>query len=473
MSTRGFLVLEIVSILAFATDGYSTTPYFACQPSSTSSDQSYVVTMSRQPQISIVNCSHTRVNDLLQRINLTAALRGRPIHLHTSASILDHIRVAGVTDLHLGGNGLTEVHLREFVQLRRLNLTSNRIPSLRAIQVPPNLTLATLDASRNRLLRLEHSSILPTRRLFLTSNNIFELDRNLTLPAALQLLDLTRNEIENISSVSISSLTLQHLNLSVNLINAVSRTTFQHLPALETLVLECNKISEIEPGTFSANLKLVELNLRDNNLAALKKGVFDQLVNLQVLDISKNDLLNLAPDAVQNLNLIDFSVSENAKLCDAECKEDMEFLLVLGGRLRALKMDRLRLRQFPVMLTTSVRRLDLSQNKLDTVQQGNLENFPLLEELTLSGNDIQIIETDAFSRMEFLEVLCLDNNKLKHIPTILPQSLKVLHLHRNRIIAIGEYHCNSVISCPFIFPANANYCNLRVYNSNNNNSTYI
>ncbi len=445
MIARGFVLLEIVSIIALPINGQPN-PFFECHTPNME-DGSYTVTINEHDEIVINNCTSSLVDGIIKRLSRTT-LRRRPLRLQVAdATTLQEVAaLQGLVDLDLSANNLTEVDVRKFDRLKVLNLTSNRIRRLQSIKLS-NTTLDSLDVSRNRLFKFEHWYVPPTRRLYVHSNNIFELGPNVTLPRTLELLDLTRNEIENVEHVRFRSKSLKVLNLSVNLINSVPEPIFRQLPALETLVLECNKIFDIEVGAFSGNAKLIELNLRDNNLSALKKGVFDDLVNLQALDISKNELLKVTPDAVQNLNnLIDFSVSENAKLCDDECKHDMEFLLVLGGRLRALKMERLRLRQFPVTLTTSIRRLDLSNNELRTVQLGNLENFPFLQELTLSGNDVETTENDVFSRMEFLQKLYLDNNRLRRVPKALPQYLDTLHLHRNRIVRIERNDLNGLVN---------------------------
>lgn len=411
-------------------------PYFICRTQE--NIETYDIMINQREEIALNNCTNVLVDQIIDRI-LSTNLRARPFRLYMSTVNLNSTRLENATELDLSRNDLSYVNVQNFVHLKVLNLTSNNVRTLRSIKLRTNTTLTELDLSRNRLLKLEHFFIPSTIRLRLCSNNIFEVDENVILPETLRLLDLTRNEIENVSFVSFQSERLRVLNLSINLINAISKTTFERLSDLEILILECNKIYEIEESTFSRNAKLIELNLRDNNLSILRRGVFDELVNLQVLDISKNDLLKLAPDTVQNLNnLATFSVSENFKLCEAECKNELEFLLVLGGRLRDLKMDRLRLRQFPEMLTTSVRLLDLSKNYLKRVEQGDLENFPFLESLLLSSNFIETTENEVFSRMEFLKVLHLDNNKLKRVPSTLSQSLSVLFLNNNRIKSVEK-----------------------------------
>lgn len=438
------LIIHLEIILFTVLTNGQNNPFFICQHNANM--ESYDIVLNQNDQIVVANCTNSStIAQIIDHLFATT-LRGTTLNIYFDALILQQIpQLRNVTDLDLSGNNMTEIDLQQYRYLQNLNLTSNKIRSLTAIKLNRNITLASLDMSRNRLLKFEHLFIPATRKLYLRSNNIFELPSNITLPEALEELDLTRNEIENITEVVFRSDHLRGLNLSINLINAFSHTVIEHLPQLESLTLECNKIFDIEVGTFSRNVKLIELNLRDNNLSTLKKGAFENLVNLQTLDISKNNLLQLTPDTLQNLNnLMDFSISENNKLCQYACKRNLEFLLVLSGRLKTLKMHHLRLREFPITLTTSVRHLDLSQNKLNAVQLGNLENFPYLQTLTLTGNDIESVEQQVFSSMEFLLVLRLDNNRLTRVPLSLPSSLVELRLDYNHISRIEENNFNSL-----------------------------
>lgn len=65
-----------------------------------------------------------------------------------------------------------------------------------------------------------------------------------------------------------------------------------------------------------------------------------------------------------------------------------------------------------------------------------MESYPLLEYLDLSHSHIQEIEDDTFGRLEILETLFLDNNRLKTIPSSLPTSLEHLFLQSNEITEV-------------------------------------
>lgn len=69
---------------------------------------------------------------------------------------------------------------------------------------------------------------------------------------------------------------------------------------------------------------------------------------------------------------------------------------------------------------------------------GDLDSYPLLQYLDLSYSHIEHIEDDALGRLEILEILMLDHNKLRKIPFSLPVSLEHLFLQNNDIMEIPQ-----------------------------------
>lgn len=65
---------------------------------------------------------------------------------------------------------------------------------------------------------------------------------------------------------------------------------------------------------------------------------------------------------------------------------------------------------------------------------GDLDSYPLLQYLDLSHSRIEDIEDDALGRLEILETLFLDHNRLRKVPVSLPTSLEHLFLQHNEIM---------------------------------------
>lgn len=73
---------------------------------------------------------------------------------------------------------------------------------------------------------------------------------------------------------------------------------------------------------------------------------------------------------------------------------------------------------------------------LQVIRCGDLDSYPLLQYLDLSHSHIAEIEDDALGRLEILQTLFLDHNRLKRIPISLPTNLENLFLHNNEITDI-------------------------------------
>ncbi|KAM8974062.1 leucine-rich repeat and immunoglobulin-like domain-containing nogo receptor-interacting protein 1 [Pelodytes ibericus] len=83
---------------------------------------------------------------------------------------------------------------------------------------------------------------------------------------------------------------------------------------------------------------------------------------------------------------------------------------------RSVLCHRKRHSDVPEGVPTDTRLLDLSKNRIKTINQDEFSSFPYLEELELNENIINIIEPGAFSGLSNLRSLGLRSNRLKLIP---------------------------------------------------------
>ena len=86
------------------------------------------------------------------------------------------------------------------------------------------------------------------------------------------------------------SLSLQHLDLSSNLLGVLKRESLQGLPKLTTLKLGNNELSRLGEGTFVEVVGLEVLDLSKNRFLALETDTLKELKNLRELDLSQNQL---------------------------------------------------------------------------------------------------------------------------------------------------------------------------------------
>ncbi|NXH22226.1 MIME protein, partial [Bucco capensis] len=109
---------------------------------------------------------------------------------------------------------------------------------------------------------------------------------------------------------------------------------------------------------------------------------------------------------------------------------------------------------------TTLRRIDLSGNKIEEIEDGAFSKLLLLEELSLAENQLvklpvlppklttfnanqnkiksRGIKANAFKRLTNLAYLYLGHNLLESVPINLPESLRILHLQYNNITTITD-----------------------------------
>ncbi len=73
-------------------------------------------------------------------------------------------------------------------------------------------------------------------------------------------------------------------------------------------------------------------------------------------------------------------------------------------------------------------------NKFKLLHSGDFESVPQVRLLILDESDIEDVEEDALGRLDALEVLSMDGNRLVKVPGSLPgSSLAALHLEGNQL----------------------------------------
>lgn len=159
------------------------------------------------------------------------------------------------------------------------------------------------------------------------------------------------------------------VNFSFQEVEKIPKNTFFSFGSegIVELHLENKNIKKIDSGAFFGLDCLHELNLSHNNIDELKEGVFEGLINLKRL-VLNNNLLESTPD----------------------------------GGLTFLHL-------------TNLEVLDLSRNRIKTVQRIAFDALKNLEVLNLSYNNIRIIEYTVFNPLISLEILLLNHNYLSDI----------------------------------------------------------
>ncbi|XP_028603653.2 decorin [Podarcis muralis] len=101
--------------------------------------------------------------------------------------------------------------------------------------------------------------------------------------------------------------------------------------------------------------------------------------------------------------------------------------------LRVVQCSDLGLDQVPKDLPPDTTLLDLQNNKITEIKDGDFKNLKDLHALILVNNKISKISPGAFAPLKKLERLYLSKNNLKELPENMPKSLQELRAHENEI----------------------------------------
>ncbi|NP_001373638.1 toll-like receptor 8b precursor [Danio rerio] len=274
-------------------------------------------------------------------------------------------------------------------------------------------TSVTLDCSERYLKKIPKNLIWNTTNLNLANNKIHNISKdafwnlnNVTW------IDLRRNQIEKCHEKD----------------NGV----FSRLTNLKTLLLDNNKISVL-PKNLPAGLQWLSLN--SNHIKSIEQSDFKGMTKLTVLKLNKNCYHNISAElTIQN--------------------ETFQHL-----QLTELQLSKNGLHNVPFALPRTLHNLSLLLNRIDHVHESDLNHLTRLKVLDLSGNcpicfttpfpctscqtnnNALQIHPNAFSKLSQLQDLRLSGNSLQSINSMWFQNLtnlKYLYLSFNSLISEFE-----------------------------------
>ncbi|KAG6399662.1 hypothetical protein SASPL_141143 [Salvia splendens] len=242
--------------------------------------------------------------------------------------------------------------------------------------------------------------------------------------------DASSNSNSNSNSTSTSTLRVTDLSLDPAGYSApLSSIPFSSLPFLQTLDLSSNNFSGSIPPSLSLLPLLRRISLSRNSLSGPIPASLSSLSLLQQLYLDNNLLTNSIPPLnLPNLNRIEFQSNQlTGSLPDLTLLPNLNFLDAsdnsLSGALPSSLPPSLielvaRNNQFegeiPSIEAPSLQVLDLSHNKLTGSVPASLFTHPNLEQLTLSFNHLESVETPADSGLTSpLISVDLSNNRVR------------------------------------------------------------
>ncbi|KAG2459982.1 LRIG3 protein, partial [Polypterus senegalus] len=279
-----------------------------------------------------------------------------------------------IVQLDLSQNRLKSISaesFRELHYLQELKLSNNNLDFIPDLgPVSENLTLLSLDLSRNRIRKVDG----------LTFQGL----------VALTSLKIQRNGISKLMDGAFWGLSnMEVLQLDYNNLTEVSKGWLYGLVMLEQLHLSQNAISRIRHDAWEFCQKLSELDLTSNQLARLDESSFVGLSLLGKLHIGNNKVSFIADGAFRGLSSLYALDLKNNEI--SWTIEDM------NGAFSAL--DKLRI-------------LNLQGNRIRSITKKAFSGLDALEHLDLGNNAIMSIQENAFSQMKKLLELHLNTSSL-------------------------------------------------------------
>lgn len=323
-----------------------------------------------------------------------------------------------------------------------LSLTSAPVNLPRGVQM--------LDLSRNQVQNLSQETLsyhTGFHHLNLHGNKIHFIQPGLFKDMTdLKVLDLSRNHLNVFahSKTNIGSLaTVKSLDLSSNgLYTDMSDYFLASSPSLEDLSLNSNSITKVSKNTFSGALSLRRISLHNNVILEIEDGAFDSLNDLVELDLSKNSITCITDFNLCHLKML--NLSKNSMELFQSTRSVDRF------QLTRLDLSQNKMLYFPLLPRNNVLEyLDVSRNQLQSVDvTGNPEArisvfFNHLKFLDLSYNQLKSLPESFFYCMGSMEVLNVSHNCIGSFSLTnkrLLQSVKVINLSHNSLqsLTFGE-----------------------------------
>jgi Leucine-rich repeat (LRR) protein len=384
------------------------------------------------------------INSFLFDLNFESNI----LELYLSANKLDKIKrgqfngLANLEQLFIDQNQIEEIELNSFESLnnlKQLNIQSNRIKVIQDKLLGDKTKLETLNLYQNNIENIgaiSLNTLHSLKTLYLFSNKIKSIAfGNFIHLLSLKELKLDKNEIGSFAAYTFVGLEkLDFLDLSANKIKRLVNKAFEGLKVLTHLKLELNDINQIESDVFVGIANLTHLTLDSNQIFTLKNVQFNE--NLVGLSVRFNFISNLSEIFSPSLKSLYLSSNRIQEINFVSHLPNLERLDLSQNRLISLND-----KSFSQL--NKLKYLNLSWNKLDF--ESNLSYFGgqnNLEQLDISFNQIKYLNTNkTFQYLASLKSLNVSNNKLNTLNAFLfgyLTQLNVLNLASNNLYSLNE-----------------------------------
>jgi len=326
-------------------------------------------------------------------------------------------------DLHL--NDINLIGTGAFVDLEELeylNLESNKIVSLKDVQF--NSKIIELNMRYNMISNLSEINSASVATLHISQNRLQEIN-TISLMPNVEYLDLSQNRLIKIEESSFFPLKkLKYLNLSGNKLDFYDSeknySYFKSQSLLESLDLSFNEIKHLDSNvTFQQMSSLKALNVSNNKLKYISEYLFGHLKNLIDLNLALNNLSQLDPNCFFGL-------------------KSLRNLRLSFNRINSLEFLRTNKES-----TANLERLDLEQNRIESLEENNFEFNQNLTYLNVNSNPMSDIHVRTFEKLNAMKTLKLSNTSIAYL-FMNVESLKELDLSYLNVSLLHAHNLNNI-----------------------------
>uniref|UniRef100_A0A673HQK2 Leucine rich repeat and Ig domain containing 4a n=1 Tax=Sinocyclocheilus rhinocerous TaxID=307959 RepID=A0A673HQK2_9TELE len=290
-----------------------------------------------------------------------------------------------------------------------LNLTGNHLKTLSRRQFSGLTQLRELDLSDNELTGIEVEAFAGLQKLLA--------------------LRLSNNRLKIIPVGAFSGLpNIQFLDISQNEILVFLDDMFREMPSLQKLEASENDLVFISSRAFSGLANLQELNLDRCNLTSVPIEALSQLTGLMQLRFRRLGLTTLPNNSFRQLGrLRDLQVTHCPWL------DSLAANSLFGLNLTSLTLSHCNLSTVPyspLHHLVYLRYLDLSYNPITAILSNILGDLLRLQELHLVGAGLLRIEPGAFRNLAFFRLLNVSENRLATLEVSAFHSVAALEVLR-------------------------------------------
>uniref|UniRef100_A0A7N5ZR94 PH domain leucine-rich repeat-containing protein phosphatase 2 n=1 Tax=Anabas testudineus TaxID=64144 RepID=A0A7N5ZR94_ANATE len=316
-------------------------------------------------------------------------------------------RMSHLKNIDLRLNGLRWVKsesLEAVSQVTQLDLRDNCLDSLDLSSI---CNLETLHCQRNQLGTLTLSGF--TLRMLYASSNRLTAVNIYPVPNQLTHMELSQNLLEYLPDWVCDCRKIEMLDVTHNQLSELPSRLLNSL-SLRKLLAGNNRLQRV-PDLLD-HVPLEALDLQHNKLAKLPESLFYKALNLKYLNVSANSLESIPPSSQSEESL---STLQELYLTGNNLNENCGALLVGHQNLRVLH---------------------IAYNQLLSFPASKLSKLELLEELNLSGNKLKTIPSTV-SSCKRLHTLIAHSNHITVFPEILNlPEIKLVDLSCNELTEI-------------------------------------